>query len=343
MNDMNDFWLGSDELDMMLPSSGRHRFNRRLDRRMAMRHVGRNICFGKSGGSGSAPAPDPAIGQAAMKNAEVGEQWLGFAKDQFTEGNKRLEVMDALTGKVINNQLDTQQRVTDAQLKYQEETAQWAREDRQRYKDVFQPLQDEFIKTAREYDSADNQNRVSAEATADMQKAADTQRGVNQRSMASMGINPNSGRFAGVSRADTTNAAIATAGAANSARTQVRDKALALRADAINMGAGLPSSTAAAYGLGIHAGNSATGNANAAGNSAVGAANTASANFYQNNGIMDKGFAGSMAGYNSQGSILNNLYGSQVNAWTAQQQANSTSAAGIGQLVGTGIGAYAAL
>jgi len=319
MNDMTDFWLGADDQEMM-PRSGRSRFNRHINRRIAVRELGRNICFGKGGG-GSAPTPDPAIGQAAMKNAEVGEQWLGFAREQFTEGNARLEVMDNLTQQVIQQQLDTQNQAN-----------QWAQEDRARTKTVFQPLEDEFIATAKSYGSQENQDRAAAEASADMQKAADTQRGVNQRSMASMGISPNSGRFAGVSRADTTNAALATAGASNAARTQVRDKGLALKADAINMGRNLPSTTAAAYGIGLNAGNSAIGNQGAANN-----------DFYKNTGVMGQGFGGAMQGYNNQGSILNNLYGSQVNAWAAQQQANATSAAGIGQLVGTGIGAYAAL
>lgn len=320
MNDMNDFWLGSDELDMMLPSSGRHRFNRRLDRRMAMRHIGRNVCFGKGGG-GSMPDPDPMIGQAAYKNAQVGEEWLGFAKDQFAEGNKRLEVTDALTNEVIRKQLATQ-----------DESMAWAREDRARQKDVFQPLQDEFIKTAKNYDSAENQDRAAAEAAADVQKAAGTQSEINRRTMASMGVNPASGRFAGVARSDATNTALAEAGASNTARRQVRDRALDLKGAAINMGNGLSASTASAYGIGVNAGNSAVGN-NA----------TANADFYKNNGVMQAGMGGAVSANQSAGSMLNSLYGSQIQGWAAQQQSNATSSAGIGQLVGTGIGAYAAL
>ena len=355
MNDMTDFWLGADDQEMM-PRSGRSRFNRHINRRIAVRELGRNICFGKGSG-GSAPTPDPAIGQAAMKNAEVGEQWLGFAREQFTEGNARLEVMDNLTQQVIQQQINTQDRANEWAQEdrdrykkvfqpLQDEYVEQAREDRQRYKTVFQPLEDDFVNTAKNYDSAENQDRAAAEAAADVQKATDAQRDISSRSMASMGINPNSGRFAGVSRADSTNAALATAGASNTARRQVRDQALNLKssainlgsglkntmASAINVGAGLPASTIASSGLGLNAGNSAINN-NA----------TANNDFYKNTGVMGQGFGGAMQGYNNQGSILNNLYGSQVNAWAAQQQANATSAAGIGQLVGTGIGAYAAL
>lgn len=272
--------------------------------------------MGKSSG-GSAPAPDPQIGAAALKNAELGESWLKFAQDQFADGNKRQAVTDTLTGKVIDQQLATQDQAN-----------AWATEDRARTKTVFQPMQDEFIAEAKGYDTPEKQAEAAAAAQADIQKAAATQRGVATRNMASMGINPNSGRFAGVARAMDTDTALASAGAGNAARQQVRDKGLAMRADSINMGSGLPSSTAAAYGIGTQAGNSAVGNNGAANQS-----------FNQNGSVMSQGFGGAMQGYNSQGSILNNLYGNQVNAWQAQQQANATSSAGIGSMVGTIAGA----
>lgn len=276
---------------------------------------------GGKGGGGSAPSPDPQIGQAALKNAQVGEDWLTFAKEQFAAGNVRQKEMDELNKTVIDQQLATQ-----------EQTNQWAQEDRQRTKSVFQPLQDEFIKTANEYGTQARQDQAASEAMTDVQKAAANNNQIQQRNMASMGINPASGRFAGISRADATNTALAEAGAANAARTQMRDKSLALKADAINMGSGLASSTASAYGLGLNAGNSAVGNMAAGQNS-----------YYQNRNVMAQGFGGAQQGYSNQGNILSNIYGQQVNAWSAQQQANSNSAAGFGSLIGTGVGAYAAL
>ena len=319
MDDMHDFWLESDELDMM-PRSARSRFNRAIDRRIALVEIGRNVCFGGKGG-GSAPAPDPNIGAAAMKNAEVGEQWLGFAKEQFSVGNERQQNLDALSESVIKQQMATQ-----------DETNAWAREDRARTKSVFQPLQDDFIKEANEYASEARQQQAASEAAADVRTAFDTQGQINNRNMARMGINPTSGRYQEQNRLNGIDAATASAGAQNTARRQVRDKGLALKADAINMGSGLASSTAAAYGIGLNAGNSATGNAV-----------QTNQNWRSNVGIMGQGFGGAMQGYSNQAGILNNLYGNQLNAWSAQQQANATSSAGIGQLVGTGIGAYAAL
>lgn len=70
-------------------------------------------------GGGKAPAPDPAVGIAAMKNAQLGEEWLKFAKDQFEVANERQVELDDLTKRVGESQLATQDKAN-----------QWADEDR---------------------------------------------------------------------------------------------------------------------------------------------------------------------------------------------------------------------
>lgn len=269
--------------------------------------------------SAPAPAPDPAIGQSALANIELGKDWLDFAKEQFAEGNKRQDVTDALTSQVVNQQLQTQ-----------DEANAWAREDRTRTKETFQPVEDAFIKTAQEYDTPEKQAEAAAAAKADVMASTATQQQASQRQMASMGIDPTSGRYAGITRAQDTNTALAGADAQNKARQIIRDKGLALKADAINMGKGLASSTAAAYGIGTNSGNSAVGN-NA----------TANQQFNQNGQIMTQGMSGAIGANSSAGSIMNGLYGNQLSAWSAQQQAKATGAAGVGQLVGSLAGAGA--
>lgn len=271
------------------------------------------MCFYGKGGGSSAPSPDPNIGLAALKNAQLGDSWLAFAKEQFAVGNERQEATDALNTRVIEQQLATQ-----------DQTNKWAQEDRARYKSVFQPLEDQFIKTANEYASPEKQEEAAAEARSAIIQNSELQRQATERNMASMGVSPDSGRFAGVTRAQEMNTALASAGAQNNARQVIRDKGIALRADAINLGKGLPASAASAYGIGLNAGNSAVAN-NASGN----------ANFYANQGIMTSGFGGAMNAYNSSGSLLNNLYGNQLQGWAAQQQANATSAGGLGSFLGT--------
>jgi Chaperone of endosialidase len=268
--------------------------------------------YGKGGG-GSAPTPDPAIGQAAQANVALGEHWLEFAKQQFADGNKRQETTDALNTKVINQQLATQ-----------DQASTWAQQDRKRTLDVFQPIENQFVDTAKNFDTPEKQEEAAATAKADVLSSAGTQQQSNQRQMAAMGVSPDSGRYAGITRSQDTNTALASAGAQNNARQVIRDKGLALKGDAVNMGKGLASSTAAAYGIGTNAGNSAVQN-NQQGNN----------NFYQNGQVMQQGFSGAIGANNSAGSMLNSLYGNQLNAWSTQQQANATSSAGIGSLVGT--------
>lgn len=280
----------------------------------------KNVMFKKGGGS--APSPDPNIGIAAREEIKLGRDWLNFAKDQFDVGNERQNKLDDLNSRVIEQALATQ-----------DETNQWAREDRERYKSVFQPLQDEFIQKAREYDTPEKQEEMAAEARADVAQGARQAQEANTRTMASMGINPNSGRFQGVSRAQDTVTALASAGAANNARQQTRDRALALTADAVNMGSGLPSSTAAAYGLGLNAGSSAAG-------TALGG----EGNWRGNIGIMNTGYSGAMQGIGMGANILNQQYQNQLNAWTAQQQASAANSAGLmsglGTIAGAGITAF---
>lgn len=172
------------------------------------------------------------------------------------------------------------------------------------------------------------ESNAAATAKADVQANASAQNQQNMRTMAAMGVNPNSGRFAGIQKTADTNTALAAAGAQNNARTTVKSQGIALRADQANYGRGGTAVAAQQVGLGTNSGNSAVQN-NASGN----------ANFYANNGVMTSGYGGAIGANNSAGSMLNNLYGNQLSAWQAQQQANATSSAGIGSMIGTVAGA----
>lgn len=445
------------------------------------RRSGMRLYIGKGGGS--APAPDPLIGQAAMENARLGKEWLSFAKEQFAVGNERQKVTDALTGRVIEQQLDAQdkaakrsdlqwsdynamyrpiermnmldalgaQNMTDEQVmelinsqntnelsrlqadyeaniaainakpgqsvitsstsggmseeqansiaraitglsqteimaeKYpefaklneklandpviaalrkkkgddgsasiaakreeitkalmaggqqaqeiQKVIAGLTPEQRQAMIDAetkrFEAQKASLSDVSKQVMAQRQAGRVAegnaaAEAKADVVANYGQQKEMAARQMASMGVNPTSGKFAGVTRAQDTNAALAAAGAQNNARKMVRQQGIALRADQANYGRGGSSVAAQQAGIGLNSGNSAVAN-NA----------SANGNFYQNAGIMNQGFQGNIGANTSAGNMLNTLYGNQVQAWAAEQQANATSSAGIGSMVGT--------
>lgn len=268
------------------------------------------------GKKSKAPAPDPQVGEAAKMQAIIAGEWLNFSKEQFEIGNERQKGIDALTTKVTEQQLATQDRAN-----------QWAQQDRDRYKTVFQPMEDRYVQDANNWDSQDRQAQMAAEAGADVLSSAAQQRAASNRSMAAMGVSPTSGRFAGVDRAGELQTGLAAAGAKNTARNQVRSQGMAMRADALNIGKGLPAQAAAGAGLGLTAGSSAL-NGNLAANASWG----------QNNSIMSNGFQGAAQGYGQQASILNNQYQNQLSAWSAQQQANAAGTSSLWSGLGTAAG-----
>jgi len=265
-----------------------------------------------SKGGSSAPKPDPKIGEAALLQAETGVEWLAFAKDAFAISNERQAELDALT-----------EEVTRRQLAIGDEQAGWARADRERYESDFKPLEDEFLAEAKDYASPERQAAAAAEAKADVQSAAAVAKATAQREAAALGINPASGRFAGIDRAGEMGTALATAGAANTARQGVRDKGLALKADAVNLGRGLPAQSAQATALGL-----------SANTGAVGINQATNSQYLASTGIMNQGYQGQMAGYAGQANTLQNLYNSEIDVWRTQQQIKAQNAAGIGSALG---------
>lgn len=277
-----------------------------------------------SGSSNSALATFAAAQQANSANAQtaLGQDWLDFSKQQFGIANQRQDANDALT-----------KQVTDSQLTAQNQANQWAQEDRNRYTSVFQPLQDKFIEKANNWDSADNQAKAAVEAKADVTNSISAQNQQRERAMAAKGVRPDSGAWAGVDRAAGTEGALAEAGAQNVARNNLRQQAVSLQADAINMGNGLPASATSALGLGVSAGTSANSN------------NLATQSSWLNNqSIMNTGYSGAASANSSAGNMWGNIYGnatSQAN-YQAQQSASGTSAllGGLGSLAGLGLGIY---
>jgi hypothetical protein len=275
--------------------------------------------MGRSSKAPEAPKPDPNIGRAALAQAEMGQAWLDFSKEAFKISEARQVELDAITKEIANQQIEIGETQFD-----------WAKSDRARYESTFKPLEDEFIREASNYGSEERQDSLAAEARSDVLSAAAGERAAAQRDAASMGLNPASGRFAGLSRASELGTALGAAGAETNARQMVRDKGLALKADVANLGRGLPAQSAQATALGLNAGGSAAG--------LYGAANQ---QYLASTGIMGQGYRGAMAGYAGQASTLNQQYGQQLDAWRTQVSSQNTATSalfgGIGTILGAGI------
>lgn len=261
-----------------------------------------------SKGGGPAPAPDPAIGQAAMRQAELGEQYLAFAKEQFAVSQ------------------GMQAELNDLAKQTSEFFTGMAKEDRDRWKTVFEPLEDQFVKEAAEFDTPERREEAAARARADVQSAAATQTGTAQRQMASMGVSPDSGRFAGVDRALGLGTTLASVTAQNQARDQVQQQGHALKTAAIGIGKGLP----------VQAGQFMSQGLNAAG--------VPVATHQASTGIMQPGFTGAIQGNQGMATSLNQQHSNQLQAWDAQNRNAAANAAGFGQfagqVLGTGVGLF---
>lgn len=276
--------------------------------------VGKNICFGGGkGGGGSAPKADPQIGKAALMQAKTGDDWLAFAKDQFADSTKRQEGVDALTNQVTTQQLSDMRKASDRS------DTEW-----DRYNTLFKPIEDRMVSDAANYDSPEAQAKAAAEAKADVLSNAAQAQQQNQRQMASMGIDPRSGRFAGIDRGTDLSTALAAAGAQNNARDEVKATGMALREGVANFGKGSTSTAAQQVGLGLQAGNSASGNQ-------LGAEN----NFRANGQIMSQGFQGAMQGYAGQASTLNQKYSNQISAQSVTNQSVQAQGNQNMQIAGT--------
>jgi len=205
---------------------------------------------------------------------------------------------------------------------------QWAEEDRTRWKDKFQPLQDQFIEKAQNWDSAGKQSEAAAEAKADVASNYALQKGQTDRALAAQGVRPDSGAYAGITRANDTMAALSGAGAQNQARKLLRNEAMALQGDALNIGSNLPSQAGAFLGSGMNAGNSAVGN------------NINNQNSWRaNTGIMNTGFEGAMTGWNNSANIWRNVSKDRTDMFNVSDKMRMES---MGSMMG-GIGSIAGL
>lgn len=357
-------------------------FDSRLDRKLRRKMLGAHICFGGGKGGSKAPAPDPQIGEAALKQAQLGEDWLAFAKEQFAVGNDRQIGIDDLSKRVTDAQLAAQDQAIrwaeqdrNIQQGYRDKYDAWAEEDRatgqktkaeleqlgkdaiaggqryqeefssqaekqfalakeqqDRYRNTFQPVENRLASDAMTWDSEERQAEMAAQAKANVLANASSAQQQSNRQMASMGVDPRSGRFSGATRAGNLNTALAAAGAQNQARDAVRQQGIALRGQAAAIGQNV-----------AQMGNQA----NAVGMQATGAAHTASQSGMsqalqaKNMGLAASGIGNTAAqlgmgnqggGYQGLGlgvSAGSSALGSQLGANSAFQQNNSIMGQGF--------------
>lgn len=262
-------------------------------------------------GKKSTPAP-PDLGPYADALREQGEWGYKTGQEQLAWAREQ----DAANRAVL-------ERVLGVQLPAMEEQAANAREDRARYENVYQPIEDNLIEDFQSYGSPERMAQERGRAIADVNASFDaTRRNALQR-LESYGVDPSQTRNAALDIGVRAQQAAAAATAANNASRNVEDKSRALRADALNIGRGMPSQVASSYGQAVAAGQAGVGGANQT--AATGGANMGNPTSWGQMGQAGYGGAGNMA---SQG------FQNQMQAYNAQQQANAGLWSGVGGVAG---------
>ena len=276
---------------------------------------------GKGGGS-SAPAADPNIGLAQKELADLStQQYNDFKTTVWPEMLKQSQAQQA--------NADAQTKIaTDTQTQQN----QIAQDQYNQYKNTYQPLQNQLVNDAENYDTSANQERIAQGAMGDVKNQFGISAQNNQRQMQSYGINPNSGAYQGQMNQNDVMEAATGAAAATKARDAAVQLGWAKKMDAAGMAAGQYGNQATATQLGLSAGNSAI-NAGAAGVGATSALGSGLSN----------GYSGAMSGWGNVGQLGVQNYQTQVSAFNAQQQANAQASAGWGGALGSALGSAATI
>ena len=241
-------------------------------------------------GSKGAPPPDyaplaEASAEAARIQAGLGREQLAFAREQYDRSAPLLE-------SIANQQMAAQN----------EQMAQ-ARDYYNYQRDTYRPLERSIVADARRFNTEAYQNQLASQAAADAGRAFGISQQQNQRAMASMGVNPNSGRFAGMQNATGLQQAAVRANAMTGARRQAEQMGYARQLDAAGLGRGLAGASAAAYGGASSAGSMAGQNAQSAGQNYMG-------NMAIGSGTIAAGQQMQLSGLSN---ILNNQTSSYIN------------------------------
>jgi hypothetical protein len=260
-----------------------------------------------------APAPDPNIGLAQKQTSDLSKEYMDLWKTDIWPGMKQQAVdQQNLSEKQVGLNMESQRRQMEI-----------ADEQYKRYKTVFEPLQNDIVKQANEYDTEANRERIASQALGDVNSQFENQRQQTRMQGRAYGIDPTSGRYQGAENANS----VMQAGTAAAASTRARDAAVQLgwakKMDAIGLGSGIFSNQATSTGLALNAGNAA-----------LGAGQIPMSNYSGMTASGGSAFGTGMTGYNMAGQLGVQKYGTDVNAYNAQQQANASSSAGIGSAIG---------
>lgn len=286
--------------------------------------------------SSSAPAVPAEVGIAMQKQAEIAEQQQKWYETEVYPWYKEsTEKQNALQEQLVNSSMEdaewwrnfTQEQTDKANAIRDEYYDHW--------KNDYKPIEDQLISDAQKFNSDAYAEQQAQMAIGDVAAQYANQKQQTALNMSKYGIDPSSGQFMGQMNALSINQSAATAAASNAARQAAVQLGWDKNLQLANLGvqyAGITNN--ATSGVNQTAGTGQNGV-----NSSMGVASNASTQQLSNiSGLAQTGLQSYQAlsnAWGNYGNLANQTYQNQLSAWQAQQQANASSSAGIGSLVGS--------
>lgn len=200
------------------------------------------------GGKSQPKAPDyTALADASAESAAI---MAGLGQKQLDANEKQFQAMLPFMQGISEDQR--------AMMKQQMEQAKGYYDYSQK---TFRPIEEKMAADALGFNTDAKREELAQQAAADAGQAFATTQAANERGMASMGVNPNSGRFAGQQRASELGLAAVKANAMTGTRRQAEQLGWARQLDATGLGRGLAGASSGAYAGAVGAGNAAGANA----------------------------------------------------------------------------------
>lgn len=251
-------------------------------------------------------ASDTNDTQEGIANSQAGlaREELAWKKQMYADSAGERAAASARANEMSNAQvamMNQQMAMADEYATYQRET--------------FRPLEKDIVADAEAYDTPERREAAANAAKADVESNMATQRGIASRNQTRRGVNVSSGQALATDNQMAISGAAMSAGASNSARTQVETIGHARKMDAASLGRNLASNQAASAGLAISAANGAAQNAQ------LPIANTAAGV-----DIMTSGYAGAQRGLAGAASTYSSLAAQQAK----QDQDNSAMWSSLG-------------
>lgn len=173
---------------------------------------------------------------AAQLSYQLGKEQLDFAREQYAELSPIAK------------------QVAASQIAAQEEQMRQGREYYDYMTETFRPVEQALVARAQEFDTEAYREQLARQAAAEAGRAFNATQAAQQRVMAAMGVNPASGRFAGMQNQTALGLSAQRAAAMTGARERAEQLGYARLLDVTGLGRGLPGASTAAYGSATTAG-----------------------------------------------------------------------------------------